>query len=42
MTSAESMETVACGVCGESVMKRDQIAFESIKYMSEKTKGLSF
>ena len=26
----------------EAVKKRDQIAFESIKYMSEKTKGLSF
>ncbi len=26
----------------EAVKKRDQIAFESLKYMSEKTKGLSF
>jgi len=26
----------------ESVKKRDQIAFESLKYMNEKTKGLSF
>ena len=26
----------------EAVKKRDQIAFESLKYMNEKTKGLSF
>ena len=26
----------------EAVKKRDKIAFESLKYMNEKTKGLSF
>ena len=26
----------------EAVKKRDQIAFESLRYMDEKTKGLSF
>jgi len=26
----------------EAVKKRDQIAFESFKYMQKKTKGLSF
>jgi len=26
----------------DAVKKRDQIAFESFKYMQEKTKGLSF